>query len=922
MPAYSNAQLKTALEETFQALDTLHISSSAHPANSHLVHLDQPLPPPPPFNGRHMLPPSSPQTPQAPQSLHAPLSQRPPPPPPFSGNRELPALSNAPRPGSSMSISSMLGTELGRPGRESITFTNTPAAISSTASPSVPLHSPTRLHQTGLANQGSHSPERYKLTQTATTRPFRAYSGGSPQRSTSSAEASVPEVSNFGVTQPIQPLPYSPASDTGSRQHWKAAFNGNQYTDRLNQRPNSQPSGYSTSPLEIQMKMQQQSTVSEIDELRRLQSAKRYLGSTEAKNREAAVTQTRRDYGETQAMSESRSAPTVERKHLKTSTYTSPDHDRPNGSSYPFLARSSAKSEATNNQFGPQADYNLNHVLERNPPAPTNLNQSPFSPESLRRLREERLVTGGSQQHSATHSLANQQARFSEHAGVSRNASVPANLGAPSTGDSVEHQHRTGEEMSQAQKNSLFLFMENQKRGGRISPLPQAVQGAQGKISTPASDPGIKSEFARMFIGIGSGVGSAGPMRSETSTPFQRSPIRTQEPERRTPFGSRSDLVEQIKPRAGSRGGRRVKKLRNDEPKVDVENKDGRASARTSSSRGVKKSKAHQYFSPWISCAKMTDISSHHVTGHHHHHFDEEGKPILHHHHHHLDHHHRRHGPTHQHKTAAASPAVPPRIPKININNDSLLESVRQLPRHHLGSTLYSPSITSINSKDPLHIKLGYTSTPKPLPRFDSQENSTFTVRIPRFYLTPTEREEICRRRTLWGSDVYTDDSDPVAAAIHAGWIRGDWGDDIDLSMLGIDTASNPKRTLPKKGNKAIETVFSLPSQPIRPPPGKDLHLTLLILPTLQSYASTTAHGIKSRTWGHDHDGVSFKIEKIAWVDEGAENSEERGGEARRKRMRFSGMRAGLGPGIKSGLVGRKNMAAEGAGVGVVGVGA
>ena len=44
-------------------------------------------------------------------------------------------------------------------------------------------------------------------------------------------------------------------------------------------------------------------------------------------------------------------------------------------------------------------------------------------------------------------------------------------------------------------------------RRGRVSPLPQAVQGAQPQIHGPAGEPSIKSEFGRMYMGIGNGVG-------------------------------------------------------------------------------------------------------------------------------------------------------------------------------------------------------------------------------------------------------------------------------------------------------------------------------------------------------------------------------------------------------------------------------
>lgn len=150
------------------------------------------------------------------------------------------------------------------------------------------------------------------------------------------------------------------------------------------------------------------------------------------------------------------------------------------------------------------------------------------------------------------------------------------------------------------------------------------------------------------------------------------------------------------------------------------------------------------------------------------------------------------------------------------------------------------------------------------------------------------ERERICRRGALWGVDVYTDDSDPLAAAIHAGWVRGDWGEGVDPSVVEPTTMSGAPAGL---DNPAVASSLSLaisarPAQPLIPPPGKDLHLILLILPALQRYASQVRHGIKSRAWGDTHDGMSFKIEKMAWVDEGAAYGEERGAEARRKRMK------------------------------------
>lgn len=162
------------------------------------------------------------------------------------------------------------------------------------------------------------------------------------------------------------------------------------------------------------------------------------------------------------------------------------------------------------------------------------------------------------------------------------------------------------------------------------------------------------------------------------------------------------------------------------------------------------------------------------------------------------------------------------------------------------------------------------------------------TVRVPRIFLQKTARAEICERRFLWGADVYTDDSDPIAVAIHSGWLRGEWNKDIDLSMFNLEGLENAKAKASElaQSNERVLNILELPSAPMLPVAGRDLHITLLILPRLERYGSLTAHGIKSREWKSKHDGVSFNIEKIAWVDEGLSRGEERGGEARRKRLR------------------------------------
>ena len=213
------------------------------------------------------------------------------------------------------------------------------------------------------------------------------------------------------------------------------------------------------------------------------------------------------------------------------------------------------------------------------------------------------------------------------------------------------------------------------------------------------------------------------------------------------------------------------------------------------------------------------------------------------------------------------------------------MERIRLYPREHLGTVLYSSTLEPATTAS--SAKAGYLSTPTPMPRYEGRENCTYTVRVPSLYLGALEREEICRRRALWGTDIYTDDSDVIAASIHSGWIRGEYGEDFDFALLEL---GKPSKTTKSKGDEAaptsLEIFTSPPDEPMVPPPGKELRLTLLVLPALEKYTSHIAYGIKSRSWGNTHDGVSFRIEKMEWVNEKESHGEYRSGEARRKRIR------------------------------------
>jgi hypothetical protein len=233
-----------------------------------------------------------------------------------------------------------------------------------------------------------------------------------------------------------------------------------------------------------------------------------------------------------------------------------------------------------------------------------------------------------------------------------------------------------------------------------------------------------------------------------------------------------------------------------------------------------------------------------------------------------------------------------------------------------LGSQLYSTKVSIASAAElSADATIKYNSKFVPIPNFEGKENCTFTLRVPRYYLGSSaeysldedvnedlakarlEKEpnysfdEICRRRELWGTDVYTDDSDPVAAAVHAGWIQGAFGDlDEDIRQLQVgeehSNGAEDAKDAATDPSSATTAITSLPSKPLPIPIGHDAHITLLILPPLAQYASTHRHHILSRAWPSHHDGMSFAIHRIDFVREGpVARFAERGAKARKARI-------------------------------------
>ncbi|KAF2154109.1 hypothetical protein K461DRAFT_312083, partial [Myriangium duriaei CBS 260.36] len=328
-------------------------------------------------------------------------------------------------------------------------------------------------------------------------------------------------------------------------------------------------------------------------------------------------------------------------------------------------------------------------------------------------------------------------------------------------------------------RSLLTVSPELNRREGRSSPLPQAVQGAQPRLMGPGRDSSIKYEFGRMFSGLGSGVGGAGTPTGSFSargdvTPSRLSPSRFAGAE----HGQSGEV-------GGVVNGTSMlhRNERDIESRDDLDEMNGRSTP-TGQGKANKRMKT----------AHVPHHHHHHAHAHHHHHHHHptpddnvnprsgfstlrfppnsnsqaQPPPAMHHHHHHIHTNHHHHHPA----KAVSSPT----IPEVSVLNGDVLAHVDHLPRSHLGSSLYESMLSIPPGKRVLlDTRLMFSSSSQSMPCFDGKENCTFTVRVPREYLIYSDSanaddqvaggmEEICKRRAIWGSEIYTDDSDVVAA--------------------------------------------------------------------------------------------------------------------------------------------------------------
>ncbi|RAL65327.1 hypothetical protein DID88_000895 [Monilinia fructigena] len=505
---------------------------------------------------------------------------------------------------------------------------------------------------------------------------------------------------------------------------------------------------------------------------------------------------------------------------------------------------------------------------------------SQFEPPYEERMRRDIHQQQQQQQHAARKRAIEAQARSMQPQPLGYGGPAPPN---PQYQPHDSPQRRPIEEappmMQQQSQRSLLSVQDNNRRGGRISPIPQAVQGVQVQQPGPAGEPGIKSEFGKVFHGIGSGVGAtmsmpspvaastagglpfSGPRREELDSPSaHNSPIENGGSVVARPLGRRRKLKEEDRGDDDSSTGRQTPNGRGKRTKHAAHRHhhhhrpDALDHVPSPSSQSITPFKSNKGTNGNVSPpdGERSVVPHHHIQRHHHHHHSA--------------------GP----KVASPMNTII-RMPKYEVKSQAIIDAASSFPRAHLGHEYYQPNLTLFrsNSSDRLPYNRGFASTNRAFPNFEGKVNCTYTIKISRTHLEPQSREEITYRKNLWGTDVYTDDSDIVAACIHQGWFCGKWAPDVDVKLLNLYPSDEGVSVEPE-----LDTFANGPDEFFDRPPARgpmpvrmnrDLHVTVLVLDCLDKYTSKVRFGIKSREWGGNnttaHDGLSYLIMNIKWVD-------------------------------------------------------
>ncbi len=154
--------------------------------------------------------------------------------------------------------------------------------------------------------------------------------------------------------------------------------------------------------------------------------------------------------------------------------------------------------------------------------------------------------------------------------------------------------------------------------------------------------------------------------------------------------------------------------------------------------------------------------------------------------------------------------------------------------------------------------------------------NCTIDVYVP--YHEMFDNPNVFDKR-IWGTDVYTDDSDVVAILYHCGILHSQDPTRRKLRKISKRQEKEQKRDIDANaspmnyqftsysgpitpGNK--ENMHNITGNTVTEEEAADLIVTLIILPTLKEYKGCYRNNYYSRSW-KDHDGCSIAVYGVRW---------------------------------------------------------
>lgn len=565
-------------------------------------------------SANRMPPPSSP--PQQNQHGYGPPPPRAPPvsvgpPTTFPSGRELPSISSLARPPSSsngMSISSILGGPAPAARDQPVSQYGSPGP---TPAPSNPVYSgSTHASPRATTTASDYSPFRRPHTpehqRSYEPRDHQANSAGSP---TGVNHFGTPDGRRYGTTPSYAQRP--PAEER--REHIRGPD-----TTAIPPRPNSQPNSFNAPrPADPRENIHTDSIFGRRNNPTRAEPIREpsyqrneyedrhnsmYSYAERARQIRDATIQRERDQRERTHNERTNSSQQQEYAHQVTQRSAQPFDRRPDAREQPAWMKSSYETprappyEPIPEQQPQQREPIASHEYPRSA-APQYGGHAAYAPSEHRHpptshpqtMPPQHTVVPASQYESSIQERqrAAEQQQSPMYGGPSQSAAYQSQESPP------RRPFDDSQQMQQQIQQRSLLGVQEMNRKGRVSPLPQAVQGAQGQIGGPAGEPGIKSEFGRMFSGIGSGVGAMGvpsPVTSHQGLP-NSGQLRREDLDGFQGHDSPSDKGGFNIARSSSMGVARRRKLKEEDGRVDDDSSTGRL---TPNGRG-KRPKTHNH---------------------------------------------------------------------------------------------------------------------------------------------------------------------------------------------------------------------------------------------------------------------------------------------------------------------------------------